>query len=391
MMAKGIPASLRRSIQKLPKRGLRKLHLTESGGGFGFGQLTTHMRKLLTLFLLSLMVVSTGWAQEKAAAYRAQGRYYSAKEAFDAKRFDDAARMLRESREMLGGKSNIRLQFLLVYSLYNAGRFKEAQVEMNSYLTLIERSNPEKYANFPQDVDALTNDETRAITMIIDKIDSEVANDTEGKMAAERRVAAERQEAAKKAALLESKRSSALAELKASVIKEFTGAEARVPWQGPYMVSITLSGGFRQLRIEVLGKSEQTHNSRNQMIPMSRNRSSATVDLARLRAYKFVKIAPGREVNHYRAASGQRVAHSYRWGGRVDDVLCGIISDGDPTLFVELAFDTAFEHRFEIQRWNADGDMQQSDSYTNSTKTIMLPVSFEDVTSGKLAAILALK
>jgi hypothetical protein len=338
------------------------------------------MRKLLTLFLLSVLVGSTAWAQEKAAAYRAQGRYYSAKEAFENKRYSDAARMLGESRQMLGGKSNIRLQYLLVLSLYHAGRFAEAQVEMNNYLALEERHSPDKYANFPQDVDALTNDETRAITMLIDKIDAEVANDTEGKMAAER-----------KAAMWESRRKSAVAELKDSVIKEFTGAEPSVPWRSPYKISISLSGGFSQLRIEVLGKSEQTHNERNQMIPMSRNRSSATVNLARLRSYKFVRIAPGREVNHYRAASGQRVAHPYRWGGRVDDVLCGIISDGDPTLFVELAFDTAFEHRFEIQRWNADGDLQTSDGYSNSTNTIMLPVSFEDVTSAKLETILGLK
>lgn len=138
---------------------------------------------ILTFTIVILLVSWMGDAHANASALRAQGRYYTAKEAYEQRRYDDAARLLKESRVMLGGKSNRRLQYLLVMSLYNANRFRDAQDEMNFYLEL-ESDAKGRYVSFPQDVDALTGDETRAITMLIDKIDSEVASGAEDRIQA---------------------------------------------------------------------------------------------------------------------------------------------------------------------------------------------------------------
>ena len=88
---------------------------------------------------------------------------------------------------------NIRLQYLLVRSLYTAGKFKEAQQEMAVFFTITDAKGEERtkiYQNYPQDVDQLTNDETREISIMIDKIDREVAAGTEQKNAAAAAVAA---------------------------------------------------------------------------------------------------------------------------------------------------------------------------------------------------------
>jgi hypothetical protein len=132
-------------------------------------------RLLALLCVLSLLCLQT-FAQ--SANFRAQARYYSAKSAYEAGKFDDAVRMLFESRQFLEGKSNPQLQHILVLSLYKAGRFKEAQTEMSRFFTLHE--GKEDRAHFTEDVDELTNNEVREITIILDDIDDKVRRDIEG-------------------------------------------------------------------------------------------------------------------------------------------------------------------------------------------------------------------
>lgn len=149
------------------------------------------MRRSLFLLVFAVLFAPIT-VPAQSSAFRAQGRYYSAKEAYESGRFADAARMCRESRDYLAGRSNLRLQYLMVSALYRSGQFKEAQKEMELFFEIdghdkddaAWKEREKLYQEFPQEVDKLTADETREMSKMIDKIDHEVAADTEGKAAA---------------------------------------------------------------------------------------------------------------------------------------------------------------------------------------------------------------
>lgn len=230
------------------------------------------------VLLLALFVVWAGNAHASASGLRAQGRYYSAKEAYEQRRYDDAARMLKESRMMLDGKSNKRLQYLLVMSLYNAKRFRDAQEEMNFYLEL-ESDAKGRYMSFPQDVDALTSDETRAITMLIDKIDAEVSAGTEDRLNA----AAERE--------------SIVSELNGLIWREYvTQTDTAGGKKQPEIANITSSGDYNAWRL--VGETSQKRYSdafdgpARWVIDTEYRRISVTLNLAAITSYRLVTVQP---------------------------------------------------------------------------------------------------
>lgn len=130
--------------------------------------------KTLTLLLALLFLFAAPAVDAQSANYRAQARYYSAKRAYEGGQYNDAARMLLESRGLLGGKSNERLQYLLVLSLHRAKRFDDAQAEIRRFFDLLE--NREQRENYTHDVDRMTADEIRQITMLLDEVDAGAAN-----------------------------------------------------------------------------------------------------------------------------------------------------------------------------------------------------------------------
>jgi hypothetical protein len=234
------------------------------------------MKLFVRLFLISLLLPLCVSAQ--SSGFRAQGRYYSAKEAFEAGRPAEAAQLLRESREFLGGKSNIRLQYLLVRSLYSAGKFKEAQQEMGVFFAITDAKGEERtkiYQNYPQDVDQLTNDETREISIMIDKIDREVAAGTEQKNA----VAAQ-------AAAKEAQRREAFEALRAVILKRYICEYSRLP--GPDGVSdtwadIAVTGSYGSMTVSF--KSQKDSNTRGRGRPYQKNSHQITFDLGKVTTY----------------------------------------------------------------------------------------------------------
>jgi hypothetical protein len=236
--------------------------------------LRTNARALLVGMSL-LTLVTTTLGQTTANSLRAQGRYYSAKEAFEKRQYDEAARMLLESRQMLGGKSNVRLQYLLVLSLYNAKRYAAAQTEMNTYLEL-EVNSKDRYASFPQDVDRLTSDETRAITMLIDKIDAEVAKGSE----------AQNNAASLQAAFVTLLRSQVLS----SYVAE--GAEAAEK-TSEGKVTVNVSGSFDALRVQAEFVQRRYHGGLGRwQVAESSYKKVFTLDLRRLSGYKLAQAQP---------------------------------------------------------------------------------------------------
>lgn len=246
-------------------------------------------------FLTLTIVILMGWMSDvhaSASGLRAQGRYYTAKEAYEQRRYDDAARLLKESRDMLGGKSNRRLQYLLVMSLYNAKRFRDAQTEMNFYLEL-ESDAKGRYMSFPQDVDALTGDETRAITMLIDKIDSEVASGAEDRIHA----------AAEREAIFR-----ALNDL---LVREYvTNTDTRGGKAQPEVAKLTSSGSHNAWRLtgEVSRKrySDAFDGPGRWVIDSEYRRITVTIDLAAVSSYRIEKAYYGTDSfnNGYMARHG---------------------------------------------------------------------------------------
>ena len=121
------------------------------------------------LFMIAML---SGTALAQSTNYRAQARYYSAKEAYDRAQYSTAAGLLLQSRQLLSGKSNERLQFLLVVSLYRAGQYTDAQKETARFFDIVE--GRETQASYTKDVDHVSQDEVREITMLVDKIDNAV-------------------------------------------------------------------------------------------------------------------------------------------------------------------------------------------------------------------------
>ena len=137
------------------------------------------------IFWLFLAVVPAANAQ--SVAVRAQGHFYSAKEAYLAKQYGRALEYVYKSKKALGG-TNQQLQHLHVLSAYFAGRFTEAQREMDTFFKLTEDAVAE--VRFSRSVQPLTTDEVTELTKLINRIDEGVVAEAD----------AERREAARQAA-----------------------------------------------------------------------------------------------------------------------------------------------------------------------------------------------
>lgn len=271
------------------------------------------MQLFVRLLLLSLLLPLGLSAQ--SAGFRAQGRYYSAKEAFESNRFADAAQLLRESRDFLGGKSNIRLQYLLVRSLHSAGKYQEAQKEMAVFFNISDAKGEERakiYQNYPQDVDQLTSDETREISIMIDKIDREVAAGTEAKNA----VAAQ-------AAAKEVRRREAFEALQAVILKRFITKRTGLPGPNGFSdteAEISVSGSYNAMTVSFRSVM-YTNLGNSRRKPHQRYEQTITFDLRRLTTYSML---PSNEAAYYmvpvdHTAHFGRLNFSYQVTGRYAD------------------------------------------------------------------------
>lgn len=128
--------------------------------------------KLNKFWLLSMLLLISTLSFSQSSNFRAQGKYYSAKEKFEQNKFNDALNYIYQSKKNLNGGSNYKLQYIHIIAAYKAGRFQEAQKEMKRYFNLIDKK--EKPIAFEKYVERLTSDETKAITKLIDKIDEAV-------------------------------------------------------------------------------------------------------------------------------------------------------------------------------------------------------------------------
>lgn len=133
------------------------------------------MKSFALFFLLHMSF--TGFSQ--SSNFRAQGKYYSAKERYESGNYSSAIQFVNESKELLSG-SNYQLQYLHVLSAYNLGKYKEAQNQMSRYFNLLD--GVEERKRFSKGVDELTSDETKELTKLIDEIDFHVTNKTEEKL-----------------------------------------------------------------------------------------------------------------------------------------------------------------------------------------------------------------
>jgi hypothetical protein len=148
--------------------------------------------RLRRLAVLSLLLAAAAASLPNAAAaqsvaVRAQGHFYSAREAYLAKRHGDALRYVYQSKKALGG-TNLQLQHLHVLAAYHAGRYAEAQREMATFFELTEKEVPE--VRFSRSVQPLTNDEVTELTKLINRIDEGVLAEQEADRAAAARRAA---------------------------------------------------------------------------------------------------------------------------------------------------------------------------------------------------------
>ena len=152
-------------------------------------RITLVARLLAAVCCLVLATLAPAIASPQSVAVRAQGHYYSAKEAYLGKRYDRALDYVYKSKEALGG-TNQQLQHLHVFAAYTAGRYTEAQREMDTFFKLTEKVVPE--VRFSRSVQPLTNDEVTELTKLINKIDEGVAAQAAAeRLAAEHRAAAE--------------------------------------------------------------------------------------------------------------------------------------------------------------------------------------------------------
>lgn len=113
-----------------------------------------------------LMFVSiSGIAQN--SNFRAQGNYYSAKSNFENKDYSKALTYVNKCKTELGG-TNYQLQYLHILIAYNLYQYDEAADELQLYFDMADKKI--EAVRFDKSVDELTDDETKALTMLIDPI-----------------------------------------------------------------------------------------------------------------------------------------------------------------------------------------------------------------------------
>jgi hypothetical protein len=133
------------------------------------------VNRILPLVFVCLLWPAAAFAQSDN--FRAAGRFYSAKKSYEERRYGEAVKYLNDARGYLNGGSNQRIQHLLVLCLFKSARYREAQKEAARLFEIYE--GKEKYVGFSKDVDKITEDEIREVTMMIDEIDKQVAARTE--------------------------------------------------------------------------------------------------------------------------------------------------------------------------------------------------------------------
>jgi tetratricopeptide (TPR) repeat protein len=144
--------------------------------------------KIVLFFMVGILFSSSVSGMD--VNYRAQGHYYSAKQALEQKNYAAALRYIEECQKALNG-TNREVQYVYVLSAYHGGRFREAKRELERFFELAEgKLQP---VQFGHSVDRLTNDEIRALTMLINPIE-------EGIVAQERAQERETQEKARREA-----------------------------------------------------------------------------------------------------------------------------------------------------------------------------------------------
>lgn len=147
--------------------------------------------RALSVALLSGAVLASG-AGAQSINVRAQGHFYSAKEAYLGKQYDRALDYVYSSKKALDG-TNRQLQHLHVLAAYHARKYTEAQEELERFFQITEKKLPE--SKFDRSVEELTRDEITELTKLINKIDEGVVAAAEAERA-ERRAADARRAAA---------------------------------------------------------------------------------------------------------------------------------------------------------------------------------------------------
>jgi len=191
---------------------------------------------------LSLLSVPTFG---QSAVYRAEARYYSAKSAFEKNDFAAAIENVLHAKQLLGNQSNVHLQYLHIMAAFRSGRYIEAQAEIARFFEIHERR--QTAAKFASLVEELTRDEVRDITKILDRVDAEVANNTEAKkreaeLERQRQQARTRENAARMARELPAelqKQRTAINSLLARAAERPYGSIRRVPRAGQIGPSYT--------------------------------------------------------------------------------------------------------------------------------------------------------
>ena len=130
------------------------------------------MKRLLLMMLVVICVVA-GPLAAQSGAFRAQARYYTALEAFQADEYFSALESTREAKQILGG-TNVLLQYLHIMAAYEAGRPNEAFEEIERFFRLVEGENEAE--NFPRGAEELSDDEVDDILRIYDEVESAVAS-----------------------------------------------------------------------------------------------------------------------------------------------------------------------------------------------------------------------
>ena len=131
------------------------------------------MKKIILIACLALLYDVT---YSQGTNWRAQGKYYSAKERYENKEYESALDYIYDCKELLEG-TNYVLQYLHIVSAYYGGNYEEAQKELETFFRLVdEEIEP---VDFSKDVLELTQDETRELTKLIDKIDESVEYEKE--------------------------------------------------------------------------------------------------------------------------------------------------------------------------------------------------------------------
>ena len=118
---------------------------------------------LIFCFLLTLKL--SVFAQN--TNFRAQGNYYTAKSHFQNKNYTETLDYVNKSKTGLEG-TNRELQYLHILAAYNLYKYEEAAKELQVFFDIEEKKIEPIY--FDKSVERLTNDETKALVMLIDPI-----------------------------------------------------------------------------------------------------------------------------------------------------------------------------------------------------------------------------